>query len=391
MLFETFLYTVLLFIYFAKDSLQLECRIPIDTIMSGSLNYDEWPLVLNAGTTEFFTLEPHTRDIVVEINKDLRLACPGDGNHFTKFYPLTNIITVTCIDNQEFYYNNNNNHENHDIFNFYDFFSCKAIPESSNRLNMGTYEIGFQITATEFVPLIWSTYNGQTENVMSTYHIISRYSQRVQTTERIDFRKGSHPVLKIDDFYKQSYVSELMDRRIGVLNRQRYFTSSSYLARGHFAAKADFPFAAQQKATFYHLNCFPQFQPFNRDNWFALEDSIRRHDFLSDLETFTYVEDILYLPNAMNQLTTLFLKNWERFPVPQKVFKRIRTIGNNVREYLFVGINHPNIYSPEFDFLLNEFYDVCDTPHYSWINQQLRVNRRNPLRGLFACLDPRNS
>lgn len=254
---------------------------------------------------------------------------------------------------------------------------------------MERFEIGFQITINDFVPIITSDYNHQTQNVMMTSHTIRRFTHHRQTTGRPNFSRGLHPVQGIDDLYFQSYVKGVMDDRIGVENRRRYFTSTSFLARGHFAAKTDFPFAAQQKATFYHLNCFPQFQGFNNMNWGALEESIREHDFGSDVTTSTHVEGTLYLPNARNEMMALHLMENNLFPVPQNVRKIIIT-HNFV--YGFLGFNHPNIQGNEFNYLLDGYHDVdaCDNEEYSWLRNSLRnlENRRNQRRGLFLCLRP---
>jgi len=219
---------------------------------------------------------------------------------------------------------------------------------------------------------------------MTTSHTIFRFTYHSQVTGRPNFARGLHPVQDIDDRYTQEFVNNTMDGQIGVHNRQRYFTRRSYLARGHLAAKTDFPFAAQQNATFYYLNCFPQFQDFNNLNWRALEESIRDHDFESDVQTYTSVEDILRLPNEHGQIIPLFLINGIQFPISLKVSKIIVTADYI---YSFVGFNHPNIDSHEFDDLVNGYTDLCDTERYSWLKDSLRIleNRRNPVRGIFLC------
>jgi len=229
---------------------------------------------------------------------------------------------------------------------------------------------------------------------MSTYHIIDRFTNPLQNSERVNFAIGLHPVPGIDNKYTQRYVNDTMDVQIGRTNRQRYFTSDSSLDKGHMAARADFPFAAQQKATFYYLNCFPQFHRFNSINWLALERSIREHDFQADVEVFTSVHGVLYLRNESNDWTAVHLMNGNNFPIPSYVQKDIRvTINNKQYDYSFVGFNHPNIQSPEFNYLLNGYHDACDEKRYNWLLRSLRKignqnneNRINPLRGILLCL-----
>lgn len=189
---------------------------------------------------------------------------------------------------------------------------------------------------------------------------------------------------KIDDYYKKSNVSDIMDRIIGPLKRQNYFIGQSFIARGHLAAKTDFPFVAQQIATFYHLNVFPQFQAFNNLNWRALEESIRDHDFGNAVFTYTEVEDVLQLPNATNINQPLYLIGNYQFPIPQRVYKHIITPDHIFK---FVGFNHPNINTNEFNHFYNYCPDQCNDNNHTWLKNSLRNvnNRMDSSRGIFLC------
>lgn len=88
--------------------------------MTGTDYYDNWPLVLHPTILQFYTLGPNPGQIFVAQNGDLRLACPGRNNRFANLFPQTNVITVTCIGNQYFFYQNL-------IYNFYDSFSCLLV------------------------------------------------------------------------------------------------------------------------------------------------------------------------------------------------------------------------------------------------------------------------
>jgi DNA/RNA endonuclease G (NUC1) len=56
---------------------------------------------------------------------------------------------------------------------------------------------------------------------------------------------------------------------------ERYVHDEHFLSRGHLAARADFIFGSQQRATFYYVNAAPQWHRFNAMNWEALEHSVR--------------------------------------------------------------------------------------------------------------------
>jgi len=87
--------------------------------MTGSNNYDTWPLVLHPVEAQFFKLQT-PGVIVLSESENLRLACPGAGNQFVNFPPLTNIITISCLDETFFLYNDL-------ILNFYDSLSCENV------------------------------------------------------------------------------------------------------------------------------------------------------------------------------------------------------------------------------------------------------------------------
>ncbi|XP_023709602.2 uncharacterized protein LOC111865649 [Cryptotermes secundus] len=93
-----------------------------------------------------------------------------------------------------------------------------------------------------------------------------------------------------DDFYPEISVDNLYTRN----------SADSYLARGHYTAKADFVYGSQHRATFHFVNISPQWQTFNGANWNALEMSVRtyadRNKLNLDVNTGTY--GVATLPNV---------------------------------------------------------------------------------------------
>ncbi|GJQ78069.1 hypothetical protein Trydic_g16000, partial [Trypoxylus dichotomus] len=144
-------------------------------------------------------------------------------------------------------------------------------------------------------------------------------------------------------------------------------TSDLFLARGHLAAKADFLYGAQQRATFYFVNAAPQWQTFNGQNWNYLEQNVR--DFASrrglDLIEYTGTYGVTTLPHAVTgQDTELFLyvtDSTKAIPVPRLFWKvlydPIRKAG-----VVFIGVNNPYVVNPTRDIICT---DICS--QYSWL------------------------
>lgn len=75
----------------------------------------------------------------------------------------------------------------------------------------------------------------------------------------------------INSHYTQVNQKVAIANIVGQAQADRYITSTQFLSRGHLAAMTDFVFATGQRASFFFINCAPQWQPFNAGNWNWLE------------------------------------------------------------------------------------------------------------------------
>lgn len=99
------------------------------------------------------------------------------------------------------------------------------------------------------------------------------------------------PGVDVNNRYTQVQQKLSIARYVGNALADRYVTSQQFLARGHLAAKSDFVFATAQRATFYFINCAPQWQPFNAGNWNNLEQ----------VTTALFVQNMLLLPASLKK------------------------------------------------------------------------------------------
>lgn len=75
------------------------------------------------------------------------------------------------------------------------------------------------------------------------------------------------------------------------------------LSKGHLAAKADFLYGAQQRATFWLTNTAPQWLKFNAGSWLHVEESLRNFalktgkDFIVYTGTYVSVKLNIFIAN----------------------------------------------------------------------------------------------
>jgi DNA/RNA endonuclease G (NUC1) len=142
--------------------------------------------------------------------------------------------------------------------------------------------------------------------------------------------------------------------------------------KGHLAANADFAFVSQQKATFYYLNCIPQFHNFNAINWIVVEKTARKLARENG--------NIIVVTGAAGNLivdhTSIYLDAGNRMPVPWIFWKAI--IINQKATYMFVGLNYPtnSDFSQSKD-RINGFCDPCPNSIFRTIN--------DPTKGIVMC------
>jgi hypothetical protein len=161
-------------------------------------------------------------------------------------------------------------------------------------------------------------------------------------------------------------------------------TNNYYLARGHLAAKADFVYGSQQRATFYFVNAAPQWQTFNGGNWQVLESNIQRYadQRQLDLEVYTGTYGVATLPNVNGIETELYLNvdgnNNKAIPVPKLFWKAVYEPISKAG-VVFVGVNNPYVGNPQGDYIICN--NVCS--NITWVTW----NPTNIARGYSYCCE----
>ncbi len=75
-----------------------------------------------------------------------------------------------------------------------------------------------------------------------------------------------------------------------------------------------------QDATFYYINCAPQWQSFNAGNWLGIEDGVRAYveDNGRDLVVYTGTSGVMELDDVDGSKVEIYLYPDEnRLPVPK--------------------------------------------------------------------------
>ena len=182
--------------------------------------------------------------------------------------------------------------------------------------------------------------------------------------------------------YKAQFGKILGESRVDELFEDR---RNLYLARGHLAAKTDFIYGSQQRATFYFINAAPQWQSFNGGNWERVESSVKQ--FVSsrniEIEIYTGTYGVLKLKDVNGIERELFLHEDENnnslLPVPLFYYKVLIDLESQ-KGIVLIGLNNPHatIEQIEAEYILCD--DVSDL--ITWINWE----RTNPIRGYsYAC------
>ena len=158
----------------------------------------------------------------------------------------------------------------------------------------------------------------------------------------------------------------------------------SFLARGHFSAKAEFVYGSQYTATSNFVNVSPQWQTFNEGNWEALESSVLAYVEKKNLELVLYTGryGVATLPNVNGIETELYLyvdsNNNKAIPVPKFYWKAVYDPKRQAA-VVFVGINSAYVSDPQGDYLICT--DVCSK--FSWLNW----DQKNIEKGYSYCCE----
>uniref|UniRef100_A0A1A9UG98 DNA/RNA non-specific endonuclease domain-containing protein n=1 Tax=Glossina austeni TaxID=7395 RepID=A0A1A9UG98_GLOAU len=319
---------------------------------------DPQPVFLNENATDF--LDVSDKDGVMNIigGRTVHMWCPKQFKSIA-----SELINVTCIGGTIFMVESK-------LYNFSDF-TCNSWPSftaqrTAERCNEGVLiRVGFEISSKHFVEQMRVCFDEKREVTRYVHHSLGPASNYFQTgIDRIPFQPGDFFDGKnVDNLYTQVKQQETISNALGGDVGSNFFNISKniYLARGHMAAKADFVFGTQQRATFLFINAAPQWQVFNAGNWARVEDGLRmwasKHRI--NVDCYTGVYGVTSLPDQNGYETSLYLaydsNNNGLIPVP-KIYFRVVIEPSTKRGIVFIGVNNPHVTIEQ----ITKDYIFCD-------------------------------
>ncbi|KPJ01440.1 hypothetical protein RR46_08477 [Papilio xuthus] len=242
--------------------------------------------------------------------------------------------------------------------------------------------VGFTVNNV-FYPLYWSCFDQNRLEVLYVWYEQNPPNAVNQVgVSRPSWRAGTfYPGVDVNNRYTVAQQKVTVSNYVGTDLAEKYVTSTQYLARGHLAAKTDFIYATGQRATFYFINCAPQWQQFNGGNWNLLEQNLRIRIGAAGYNTVVYTGTygILQLRDSNNQLVDIYLhrdsNNNTQLPVPLYYYKVVYDQAKRLGT-AFVGINNPYITLEEAR-TLQFCNDHCrSNSSFTWLSWQPdRVDR----------------
>lgn len=324
--------------------------------------------MIKPGTSEFYPFSD-SGHVVVAVDKEIEFACTSSLDS-----PLSGkSATAKCVGGSTFKIGN----KEHDV----SAIKCTSWPsfvgkKSGSSCNGGTtlINVGFELSGSRFAKQYEVCFNENEEVTRYVHHTLDPGSNYYATgVDRINFAPGGYFAGKnVDKLYTQVVQKETIDKALGE-DSSRYFDSAKnvFLARGHMAAKADFVYPPQQRATFLFLNAAPQWQVFNAGNWASVEDGVRAwvSKNKKHVDCWTGVWGVTTLPNKDGKHTELYLAYDHNgnglIPVP-KLYFRVVIEPSTKKGIVFVGVNNPHLSLAE----IKRDYILCDdvSDRINWIN-----------------------
>ncbi|XP_014088323.2 uncharacterized protein [Bactrocera oleae] len=336
-----------------------ECKVTI----RGGLPTPQ-PIYLKSGSEEFYPYD--TRGVmVVDSGKTLEMWCPGKFTTIDK-----TLLTASCVSGTNFRVDGTTYSVKE--------LTCKSWPgfvaeKTGASCNGGIMvRVGFKISSRRFVEQYQVCFNEDEEVTRYVHHDLNPGSNYYQTgVDRITFQTGGFFDSKnVDKLYTQVTQQATINAHLGG-DASKYFTSNKniYLARGHMAAKADFDYGSEQRATFLFINVAPQWQVFNAGNWARIEDGVRAKVSSAKwyVDCYTGVYGVTTLPNSDGVQTPLYLSydsnNNGQIPVP-KLYFRVIIERSSQKGIVFIGVNNPHLTLNEIkkDYIICN--DISDRVNY---------------------------
>jgi hypothetical protein len=255
------------------------------------------------------------------------------------------------------------------------------------------YNIGFEVNQW-FISLIELCFDPHLHTTLYTkFSIMKEVENSQKNLSRLNhFRKESFFKClesSIDSVYHRENEQATFKKLLGSAHlAKRYINCNSRrgesLQRGHLAARADFVYYPQQKATQYYINTVPQWQSFNEGNWKTLEGRIRKYAEAHNTNLVVYAGSykVATLLDKRNKERQLFLaldsEHNKVLPVPQQLYRIVHDQNRN-RGIVFLGIN-----SVQEDLNVSR-YIICEDVCYQTISFFTEWNGMNVTRGYIYC------
>lgn len=342
-------------------------------------------------------------DSVVKLDEGdvMRLSCPGTFFEHSSLETIT-FLDARCSSNNEFEVLETKKQlsyselgcQKYPVETLTEIGRCGPHGESSE------IAITFETMPGQFLEVFRSCLNKKTAQSIWSRHIVhSTINQRQYG--------ASMPYFSPDTFYEfdvfRSYTkvsqTEVIGQIVGSPELADEYVEQSgnvYMARGHLAARADFMYINWQRATYHYINAQPQWQCFNANNWFFIEDAIR--DFVEakglDAVLYTGSHETMHLPDVKGKMVNIHLNidsSVDRLPVP-KYYWKVVTDPERKLGVAFIGVNNPHISEAEIPdytlcnpienhpimadvFYANDIYKgvvyVCSVPDASKVIQEI--------------------
>lgn len=329
-------------------------------------------MLIIPGTSTF--LEPPTSSgiVNVEFAEEIELWCSGS---FVAPFTGNRTLYATCNYNNSFIVDGKD----------YEFSALNCAGQvyhtarrTDRRCGIAGYEtlieVGFEV-GNRFLQIMDICHDERLQSTLYSNYILTPGNAGFQRSfPRPSFLTGIFFDGKnVDRLYTRITQKETIGGILGESRIAELFddTRDIYLARGHLAAKADYIYGSQQRATFYFVNVAPQWQRFNGGNWERVESGIREFVAQRNIvaEMFTGTFGVLELKDVNGDYQSIYLSldsnNNKQLPVPRLYYKVIFDT-NTHRGIAIIGVNNPHVTPEEF---ASNRYTLCnDVSHLiNWI------------------------
>jgi len=298
--------------------------------------------------------------ITLESESVMRISCPGIGFQHSDL-STSQFWSTKCMSATEFKIEElGNKTYSYKDLGCSDWPLETVMPKGSCGPNNEStlIEISFAVSQSSSKVLIASCLEMTTYQSLWSRHVIPK---------QIDQRNpgGNMPYFLDDGLYDFSmetymyYTKDLQRQTIALLVGSEeladtYVEDSGdvYMARGHFAPKADFMFTTWQRASYHYINVQAQWQIFNAGNWVYLENGLRDYVVAKgkDMLVYTGSHGVMELDDIDGKKVSINL-NLEmpevaRLPAPRFYWKMVVDESENLGVVL-IGVNNPHLREEE--------------------------------------------